>query len=127
MPMNVRERLRTALPAALKRRDSELVAVLRATLAALDNAEAVPHQEHDRGSRAPETIPVGAGTHEVARRELSDEDMDRLVRAEISERRDAARVYEQAGQHGQARRLRHEADLLTEAAELPREPGSPIG
>jgi len=125
MSTNVRDRLRAALPAALKQRDAELVAVLRATLAALDNAEAVPNQDRDRGSLALEAIPVGVGTQEVARRQLSDEDMQRLVRAEISERRDAARVYEQAGQHGQARRLRQAADLLTEAAGLPRESDPP--
>ena len=127
MSTNVRERLRTALPAALKQRDSELVAVLRATLAALDNAEAVPHRQRDRGSLALEAIPLGVGTQEVTRRALSDEDMDRLVRGEISDRREAARVYEQAGEHGRARRLRQEADLLTEAAGLPREPGPPVG
>ncbi|WP_216871021.1 hypothetical protein [Modestobacter excelsi] len=39
--IDVRERLRTALPGALKQREKSLVALLRATLAAFNNAEAV--------------------------------------------------------------------------------------
>ena len=118
--MNVRERLRTALPAALKQRDTALVAVLRATLAALDNAEAVPIPEHGQGSPALEGTPVGVGVREVARRDLSNEEVERLVRAEIDERQTAARLYEQAGGHDRALRLRHEADTLAAVAGLPR-------
>ncbi|WP_209306508.1 hypothetical protein [Blastococcus sp. CT_GayMR19] len=125
MSMNVRERLRTALPAALKQRDAALVAVLRATLAALDNAEAVPLPEHGHGSLALEETPVGVGVREMARRDLSDEDVKRLVRDEIDERRRAARVYEQAGEHERARRLRHEADTLAAVAGLPHAPDLP--
>jgi uncharacterized protein YqeY len=123
--MNMRERLRTALPGAMKQRDAGLVAVLRATLAALDNAEAVPPQEHDHGSLALEATPVGVGVREVARRDLSDEEVERLVRAEIDERRTAARVYEQAGEHEHARRLRHEADTLAAVADLPHASDAP--
>jgi uncharacterized protein YqeY len=115
--INVRERLRIALPGAIKQRDRTLVAVLRATLAALDNAEAVAVTD-DPGNLALQETPVGVGAREVARRELSDEDMERLVRAEIDERRTAAQVYEQAGAHEHARRLRHEADTLTVVAGL---------
>jgi uncharacterized protein YqeY len=56
----------------------------------------------------------------VARRELADEDVERLVRAEIGGRQDAARVYEQAGRHERARRLRKEADTPAEPAGLRR-------
>jgi hypothetical protein len=64
----------------------------------------------------------------MARRDLSDEDVERLVRAEIDERRRAARVYEQAGEHERARRLRHEADTLAAVAGLPHaSDGSPDG
>jgi uncharacterized protein YqeY len=122
---NVRERLRTALPAALKQRDAALVAVLRATLAALDNAEAVPLQEHGQGSLALEETPVGVGVREIARRDLSDEEVVHLVRAEIDERQRVARVYEQAGQHERARRLRHEADTLAAVAGLTHAPDFP--
>jgi uncharacterized protein YqeY len=49
--------------------------------------------------------------------------VERLVRAEISERQNAATVYEQADQHEHARRLRQEADVLAAAAGLPGESG----
>jgi uncharacterized protein len=124
--MNVRDRLRTALPAALKQRDAGLVAALRATLAALDNAEAVRTQEHDHGSLALEETPVGLGVREVARRNLSDEEVERLVRAEIDERQTAARVYEQVGEHERARQLRHDADTLAAVAGLPHGSDLPV-
>ena len=120
--LNVRDRLRTALSAALKQRDAPLAAVLRATLAALDNAEAVPIQDHDHGSLALEQTPIGVGAREATRRELSDEDVERLVRAEMEERQSAARVYERAGEHERARRLRHEVDWLTAVTGLPAPP-----
>ena len=122
MSLNVRDRLRTALSAALKQRDAPLVAVLRATLAALDNAEAVPIQDYDHGSLALEQTPTGVGAREATRRELSDEDIERLVRAEMDERQSAAWVYERAGQHERARRLGHEADRLAVVTGLPLPP-----
>jgi uncharacterized protein YqeY len=115
---NLRARLRTALSAALKERDAVRVSVLRTTLAALDNAEAVPVPEPAGESRSPEVSPVGVGARDVARRDLSDEEVERLVRAEISERRHAAEVYEQAGEHDHALRLRQEAGTLAAVAGL---------
>jgi len=112
----LRNRLRAALPAAMRQRDAALVALLRETLAALDNAEAVPGAGDDPGSLALEATPVGAGAREVARRELSDDDVERLVRGEIGERRDAAAVYERAGRPDEARRLREQADALAAIA-----------
>ncbi|WP_138734091.1 hypothetical protein [Modestobacter excelsi] len=47
-------------------------------------------------SLALQETPVGVGVLEVARRKLSDEDMELLVRAAIDERQTAARGYEQA-------------------------------
>jgi uncharacterized protein len=122
--INVRERLRMVLPGALKQRDRAVVAVLRATLAALDNVEAVAPAD-DREGLALQETPVGVGVREVVRRELSDEDTELLVRAEIDERQIAARVYEQAGEHERARRLRLEADALTAVAGLPQATDTP--
>jgi hypothetical protein len=119
MSSDLRERLRAALSAAMEQRDTASVAVLRSALAALDNAGAVPVQ--DTGSAAIEASPVGPGAREAPRRELSDDDLERLLQAEISERQDAARVYEQAGRQDQARRLREEAGTL--AAFTARETG----
>lgn len=112
MPTDLRERLRSELSRALVQRDRALVSTLRATLAALDNAEAVAPDGGGPGSLALEASPVGVGAREVARRDLSDDDIARVVRAEIAERRAAARVYEQAGRHEHAQRLGHEADTL---------------
>jgi uncharacterized protein len=123
----VRERLRAALPAAMKRRDAALVGLLRETLAARENAEAVPGAGDDPGSLALEASPVGAGAREVARRELSEDDVVRLVRGEISERQVAAAVYEQAGRPEQAQQLREQAGTLAELAGLEGSPGGPDG
>ena len=113
MSSDVRDRLRAGISAAMKQRDRSTVAVLRSALAALDNAEAVPAQEHGHESLAIEATPVGVGVREVARRDLSDDDLVRLLHAEIGERRDAARMYEQVGQHERARELDQEADTLS--------------
>jgi hypothetical protein len=43
-----RERLRAELPPAMKRRDTALVALLRATLSALGNAAAGRHEDAGR-------------------------------------------------------------------------------
>ena len=59
------------LTAAMKARDSSQVAVLRATLGALANAEAVA------APSGPVSLTAAAGTTEVARRELTD-DADHL-------------------------------------------------
>jgi hypothetical protein len=92
------------------------VAALRTTLAALDNAEAVEVEEQEFGSLAIEAAPVGVGAREVARRELSEDEVARVVRAEITDRIDAAEVYEKAGRHERARRLREEAEALASVA-----------
>jgi uncharacterized protein YqeY len=115
MPTNPRERLRTQLTRALGQRDAEQVAVLRATLAAIENAEAVPAQTHGSGLEA---RPLGVGVRDVPRRELSDDDVAHVIRAEIAERRSAAAVYEQAGRPDHARRLRQEAATLADLTGL---------
>jgi uncharacterized protein YqeY len=102
----------------MKQRDTSLVSALRATLAALDNAEAAPTADAAPGSLAIEQSPVGVGAREVARHELSDDEVERLIRAEIDERRMAADVYESAGEPERARQLRHEAAALAAVVQL---------
>jgi uncharacterized protein YqeY len=109
----LRQRLRTALPIALKARDRLTVAVLRSTLAALDNAEAVAGPAPDGSSLAIERTPLGAGAAEVPRRVLTEEQVERLVRAEIAEREAAALDYERAGRTDRAQQLRGEAEVLS--------------
>jgi uncharacterized protein YqeY len=112
----VRNRLRAALPDAMKARDSVAVAALRSALAVLDNAEAVD------ANRAPQpsvghpkfagTV-SGLGAAEVERRSLSAAEMEELVRAEVTERHAVARDYERAGHRAHAERLRSEATVLS--------------
>lgn len=111
-PSALRDRLRAALPAALKARDRATASTLRATLAAIENAEAV-----DAGSAAPagaiEASAVGIGVAEAARRELTEADVAGIVRAEIAEQMRAAEVYDASGHADKASELRTAAAALT--------------
>ena len=110
----LRQRLRDALPAAMKSRDRAAVAALRATIAAIDNAEAiVPAEDGTRRSLAIEQVPIGAGATEAARRVLTESDVERIVRAEIAERESAAQEYERGGHPDRAEQLRAEVRTLT--------------
>lgn len=116
----VRTRLRNALPVAMKARDMTAVAALRATLAAIDNAEAVDAAQAPTVSIGNAEIAnsmVGLGAGDVARRVLTENQIAGIVRAEIADRRTAAADYERAGLHDRAERLRSEAEVL--AAHLP--------
>jgi len=110
--MRLRERLRHALPAAMKARDRVAVNVLRSTLAAIENAEAVAPAETT--GRAIEQAPLGVGAAEAERHILSPADITRIVRGEIASREEAAADYERAGHADRAARLRDEARLLEE-------------
>lgn len=106
----LRDRLRAALPAALKARDRATASTLRATLAAIENAEAV-----DAGSvraGAVEASAVGIGVAEAERRVLTEADVVAIVRAEIAERKNAAAVYETSGRPAEATKLRSAAEAL---------------
>lgn len=106
----LRDRLRAAVPAAMKSRDRRALAVLRSALAAIDNAEAV--EIGDVRAGAIEASPVGLGAAEVARRELTAAEVAAIVRGEIAERRAAALGYEAAGRADKAAELAAEADVL---------------
>jgi uncharacterized protein YqeY len=109
----LRDRLRAALPTAMKARDRVTVAALRGALSAIDNAEAVDHTPAAGTSLAIESLPVGAGAAEVARRLLTDADVERIVRAEVADREAAARDYDRAGRPERADQLRAEAAVLS--------------
>ncbi|NJC70528.1 GatB/YqeY domain-containing protein [Planosporangium thailandense] len=110
----LRQRLREALPAAMKARDRVAVTALRSALAAVDNAEAVDGVVSGPGSLAIEQTPVGVGAAEVARRALTEAQVERIVRAEAAERVAAAREYEDAGRPERAEQLRREAAVLSD-------------
>ncbi len=94
------------LKEAMKARDSSRVAVLRATLGALANAEAV---EPPRG---PISLAAAAGTTEVARRELSAAEVRSIIEREQAELLAAADEREALGRPDDAADLRAQASLI---------------
>jgi uncharacterized protein YqeY len=89
-------RLRADLTAALKARDPVTVAALRSALTALDNAGAVEvpaskagGTEHIAGAAA------GVGSTEMARRELSEDDVRTILRSQVDELSRAAGEYKE--------------------------------
>ncbi len=109
-----RTRLREALQSARKDRDATRVSALRSELSAIDNAETPAGARVDAPSSG--TIAggvVGLGAAEVARRELSDEQIRGSIRAEIDERLSAARQVD-ATHTERAATLRAEAAVLSD-------------
>jgi uncharacterized protein YqeY len=112
----MRADLRRDLTIAIRQRDAVAVSALRTALAAIENAEAV----HPTGADvAPRTGPspvagsvLGLGAGDVPRRDLTDEDVRRIVRGERAELLAAASVYERRGQAERAERLRAESRVL---------------
>jgi uncharacterized protein len=93
--------LRRSLMTARKQRDTVRVSALRSMLGAIDNAEAVD-------------VAQLAGVTEVARRELSEEQIRELMRTEIDERMTAANDYVEHGRAEQAAALRAEATVVAD-------------
>ncbi|MBO8192270.1 hypothetical protein ITI46_11415 [Streptomyces oryzae] len=103
----------------MRARDKAAVSALRATLAALDNAEAVPLEGAQLRGAALEQSPVGAGATEAARRELSEPGVADIVRAEATERLEAAAQLTAPAHADRAARLRAEAAVLLRFLEDP--------
>ena len=96
--------MQSDLKAAMSARDRTTVAVLRTTLAALSNAEAV--------SAAGSRPALGTFANEVDRRELDDTDVRRIVEGERAELVASANEYDDVGQPDEATALRDQADVL---------------
>ncbi|WP_307172818.1 hypothetical protein [Streptomyces sp. B3I7] len=96
----------------MRARDKAAVSALRATLAALDNAEAVPLDATDAHGPAIEQSPTGAGATEAPRRELGEHETVAIVRAEAAERLEAAAQLTSPTHAPRATRLRTEAEIL---------------
>ncbi|MER6691150.1 hypothetical protein [Streptomyces minutiscleroticus] len=96
----------------MRARDRTAVSALRTTLAALDNAEAVPADETVAHGPALEESPVGAGATEAARRALDERGVTDIVRAEAAERLEAAARLTAPAHADRAVRLRAEAAVL---------------
>lgn len=116
-PIEVRDRMRDALGAAMRARDKPVAKALRSALAAIDNAESAGISD-TRSAGAIEDAPR-LGTADVARRHLDTAQIEAIVRAEITERRTAADEYEGLGQPHRAAELRREAEVLAEQLDGP--------
>lgn len=104
MSSSVRDRMTADLPAAIKARDAAMVSILRTTLAAIANAEAV-----DSSSSRPAAGVFGA---EVARRDLSDDDVREIVAWEHKAVEAAADEMRRLGQGAAAAELARKAEIL---------------
>ena len=97
-------------------RDGVAITVLRTTLAAIDNAEAVdasPREPRGTGSHHVAGTSVGVGSSDVTRRVLSDADIGAIIREEFDERRQAATEYEKLGRVDVADALRRKRPYWT--------------
>ena len=115
--VRLRDRVQAALTAAVAGRDRVAVAALRSALAAVANAEALPpgspaDTADAAGSPHVAGSVTGLGATEAARREMSDEDVAAVLRAEIAEHDDAAREYDRLGRPAAADRLRAQSRVL---------------
>lgn len=108
----IENRARTWLREAVRSRDAVTVSALRSLLGAIGNAEAVAvpvdtalasTSEHVAGAA------LGVGAAEAERRQLSDDDVAEIVRAEIAERRSAMELY---GSSAASHRLAAEVVVL---------------
>lgn len=118
------DRLRKAVTGAMKRRDAAALAGLRSALAALANAEAVTPRDLSlpTSAAASEHIAgaaVGLGAAEAARRVLTRQEVDGVLRAEVDDREAAASELDALGQADRAARLRAEADAVRELLDGP--------
>jgi hypothetical protein len=111
----LKERLRRDLTAALKAKRRDEATALRILISAVDNAETVEDRvgpaspgssEHVAGS-----VP-GAGAGDVARRDLSQSDLQRIIKTEVAELREQADRFEAHGRADAAARLRGEAEVV---------------
>ncbi|MDT0387943.1 GatB/YqeY domain-containing protein [Streptomyces dubilierae] len=106
----------------MRSRDKAAVSALRSTLAALDNAEAVPLDGDSPRAGALEASPAGAGATEAARRELDEREVLNVVRAEADERLEAAARLATPAHAARAERLRAEAQVLLRFLNTSEEP-----
>ena len=97
---DIKTRMRADLKAAMAARQSAAVATLRTLIAAIDNSEAPAAPQTAR------THDFLSGSAEVARLELSREDIDRILHVEIAEREAAATQMDELGQTTRAADLR---------------------
>ena len=105
----IKTRIRSDLTAAMKARRTAETSLLRAILAALDNAEAISvGTAHDRY----QVRAFGDPSVEASRRVLSEADIRNVLLRETADREAAAREFEKLGRLDEAERLQNEAPLI---------------
>jgi uncharacterized protein YqeY len=105
--------LRTALRDAQRSRDTTAVAVLRETLATIDNAEAPDLSNAPApGSTAIAGAVQGLGAGDIARRVLAPDEVASIVEREVRERRSTAATYVSLGRTVEAAQLEQQASIL---------------
>lgn len=110
---DLQSRLRADLLSARKARDAAATAVLRSTLAAISNAEALPVAEASLTGDGPIAgAATGVGVTEAVRRDLTDDDIRAIISDEQAERLSAATDLESHGAAEKGEQLRAEAELL---------------
>lgn len=100
----LRRRLNGDLLLAMKAKDPVATSALRSVLSALDNASAVP--------ASAVAGPVFGRNGDVPRRDLSEDDCQGIISAEVDARSVAAEEYERLGRHDAAARLRAEREII---------------
>lgn len=116
----LRTALRTRLTRALRERDRATASVVWSAIAAIENAEAVPVAERapiPAGEVTSEHVAAaatGLGAAEAPRVQLTPDDEERIVRAEVDALGEAASAYEAAGQRDRAADARRGADSLSQ-------------
>lgn len=110
----VRAALRAGLTSAIKTRDSDAVAALRAAIAIIDNAESVDPAEAATalGNGSIAGSAEGVGSTEVQRRTLSAADVSALLHDHLRDYLTEAQGYESLGQADAADQLRRRAEIV---------------
>lgn len=104
---SMKARLRADLTTAMRARNAAEVKLLRALVAAIDNAEAPPAA----GQPAESGFGFAAASSEVQRLILGAAEVQQVLRSEIEEREHAAAEFDRVGRPDQAADLRAQADL----------------
>lgn len=113
MSTDLRALLQSSLLPAMRVGDKDTVAVVRAALAAIANAEAVPVDHTLPLTDGPVAgAAVGVGATEAPRRELTEDEVRAVVERERLERVHAAEESEAGGLGEYAARLRTQAAVL---------------
>lgn len=108
----MREALRQALPGAITQQEPARVRALRAALAAIENAEALPAESATTTTEHVAGAALGVGAAEARRRELTEEEVLEIVTQERDERLEAAAEYRRAGRDDAAAEMEVEAAAL---------------